>query len=271
MKISIFAFFFLLPVTLVDAQSSAPQLLPLVDQGALDQEAERTNAPTTSNETDGFIRVWTLVEAEIPGKQFGAVGKLNKKLGVVKQGGTGEPLYLISNPYPYMLSGYATITPGKHKIALVDIEKEGAPPIETLEVEVTPSSFHTLIILRNGEEYSLNLIADTVSSAGKGDDLPKVQPAVEGLVVYNSLEGSSTALVSENPPIQKVVASGVTGKIEGLPRNVINMKIATKVAEEIHNAEVEVNLRDYNSLTCVIIKDLYGRVVPALLPNAVNE
>lgn len=276
MKTAILAIFFILPFSIGFSQIENPLLMPAEDQLALDRKADQISRSVTaddSNSNDAYIRVWTLLDADVPSEQFGVVGKLSKKLGITSQIGSGESEFLVSNPYPYMLSGYAPIKPGNYKISLVDIDAKDADSLSSVEIEIKPSSFHTIMIERDGGNYSLKWMADSVSVSGdeSSSGAIKVKAAVEGLIIYNSIPGASTALASEQPAVQKLVNSRVIEKITGLPRSIIPMKIATKFNDKIVNAEAEINLRDYTSLTCVVVKDIYGRIVPAVIPNAVVE
>lgn len=248
-----------------------PPLLPMTEYGEEDLVGSVSAMEDEfDSATEAYIRVWTLIPPDEEAAQIGAVGKFSQPIRLEAIGSGGEPLPLVSNPYPFMLSGYRPVSSGKFELRLSQGVGEEAVNRARTEVELPPGSFTTVVISRDSTG-TFQVLVDLDSTTTKVDDKLVVKSRFPGLTVVNPFENLRSAVVAEGSAMRIIVNPSDRIHFPNVPRQIIPTKIVSEIDGNTFSSEVELDFRVHDSLTCLFIRDLYGRYVPAVLPNSASE
>lgn len=254
------------------AQEEEPAPPKILVQEADGSRPAEIGSPPEPN-GDASIRIWTLLPAEVPAEEFGVAPTLKDDLSLVYDLPDGTEQALVSKVAPYGLIGYRGIDPGGYKIRLVQKSKNGAKTeLASESLNLRPNSFTTLVLHKTGGSYKL-LAVDETGAARKplsesGDQPP---PPPKEIVFYDFLPNTQVSVEAKKPAIKKALSNGKIERIGNLPASIFTLETTGKIGKKPFTSQSEADLVSYDSLSYVLIEDIYGRVVPAVLPNAVMD
>ena len=247
-----------------DAPSPTP-VPPAIDQEVGDNALTDQEVPVDAS--FGYVRIWVMIPQELPADEFGAAPKLRDSLSLSYRTADGNEETLISNPYPYMIGGYREISPGKRTFQLNRKKGGESEVVGSLEMDVESKSFSTIAITKKGTSYQLEAIPDTETADEKSQsDASDTEPKKQ-IVCFNFLPGAKVVVSSVDPKFSVEVQPGNPVTIPDLPSKVFTMTTDGSYDGKSISGEFEVDLSGNDSMSYVIIQDIYGRTVPALLPS----
>lgn len=231
--------------------------------------------PTSPAKTapQAYLRYLCASEGNVPPKAFGEWPQFQPPRRLAVEGTPGGPLLLAPSFLPLSSSNYqpVTLTPGKIVVQELSADPADNPPKKTLaSLNFQPKAdrFYTLLIRGEESGQMLDLLEDETAilpPAKEGEAAPPPRRSLRclvlepGLRVRISCPGAGVKL--EVGPEKPVVA-------ENLRKGLWALELAGKNKGQSFTTTVELDLESPGNWTLFFMKDIYGRVAPALKKDA---
>lgn len=232
--------------------------------------AQESDTPVTEgadSSTSAWLRVWVMIPPEALPKTVGDQPSLNDKLSLLIGSEGQEPHYLVSNATPFQTTGYIEIPPNPQQIRLVKPSGDSVIDLARVSVQPKAGSFLTAVVQKSGAGYSLALIDDTPKPPPPAQPGQPPPPPPKQILFYNFLPEFSSEVLSEDPSFTRPLVYGRPQIVTGLPAKLFYVQMPRKTGNRTNMSNTEVDTQLNDSLSFLVIKDFYGRVVAKLLPN----
>lgn len=220
-----------------------------------------------------YLRYFCASEGNVRPKVFGEWPQYQPPRQLALEGGPSGSLLLASNLLPLSSASYQPVALVPAKIILQELAADPAektPPKTLLTLNFQPKADHyyTLLIRGAGAENKLDLLEDepaVLPPAKEGEAAPPPRRSLRCLVLEPGLRVQvscpEAGVKLEAGPEKPVVA-------ENLRKGLWALELAGKNKGQSFTTTVELDLESPGNWTLFFMKDIYGRVAPALKKDA---
>jgi hypothetical protein len=235
-------------------------------QDATDSASDGVEANVSSS---AWLRVWVMLPPEIMPEVVGNQPKLADKLSLGYDAGEGQLQLLVGRATPFTTTGYTELPAANTTLRLVRKTGDKTSDLAKVSAPLKAGSFYTVIVQKQGGRHTLALVDDTPKPPEKKKDSAETPP--KQVVFHNFLADSPTEISSTNPPFKQEIHFGKSATVSDLPARVFNVTMPVKTGDKVDTTSIEIDLRTYDSLSFLIVKDLYGRTAALVFPNGKLE
>ncbi len=211
-----------------------------------------------------------MIPAEVPAPILGDEPKLAENLNLVYNDEGDKPQSIAGNLRPFSVGGYAEFTPATREIRLIQNNGKSQLELAKAKVEMKPGSFHTIIVQKANGQYALSSIDDTPPPP-KNADGSTAPPPSKRIIFYNFLPGDTVNISSKDAGFLKTVSFGSPQMAAGLPGKIFSVQMPLKTKKREFTSDIEVDLQTNDSLSFVIVQNLYGKTAAFVIPNGKVE
>lgn len=228
-----------------------------------DELSSPTPMLSPEEEKAAFVRIW-----------FAGIGGDGLQICLSNPSQAGEPLVIAKNPRNFSFStGYRDVPAGKYSVLIVS-EKLPESPLATVNADLRSKEFYTLLIQSHSGRPHITLIDDTLTSkrpkATSGT--PTDPEYTRAMTVFHFAPEYRIELQVEAIPIDHNLPFGREFSLANLPKKDLNLKVlAQKGDEPPVVSEVEVELATHESVSVLLITDVYGRFAPRAILNGLLD
>ncbi len=258
--------------TPLSGQQESPAADRAPQEGSASAQATPVPHPPKPR-TEAYVRTWIMLPADEPTAMVGEAPDLKDRLRIEYSQGSGSPQVLVNRATPFQLRSYTEIPPGRYTFRMVR-DRDGDPEeIASADVTLKAGSFVTLIAYPKDGRIVFTLADDTKSArqAPEREGAQPPPPPPKEIVFYNFVPATTVRVRSEEPAFERTLHYGAVERISPLPAKLLNIQTIQTVNDREQIITTEVDLPIYDSLSFVIVQDIYGRSVPGTVPNAVVD
>jgi hypothetical protein len=205
-------------------------------------------------ESMAFVRIWHMV----PGSQGVKIAALVP--------GEEAPRILVQKPPASFYCGYRDLKPGSNKIQVLSLRQ---PPEILAQTEALfgKKGFYTILVSSKGKGYSIQVIDDTVRMPEEKEGVAIESLPPPQLKLYQFIEGAEVVVQAIEAGRQAPLEFGKMVEFKGLAPGVLTLKLDCKEAKGVIETQTDVSLSAGSSYSLIVIRDIYGRFSPRVLPN----
>lgn len=197
---------------------------------------------------EGYIRIWNMLPAT------------NGTFSLRKAGSAPSEPDLFARATSYNYASYFGLPPAKYRLA---VHKSGdtTTPLKTVEVDLKPDYFFTILISPKAGAVNVEIVNDTI----------KPDAATGTVTIRNYFPGATVAVSTATMAISDALAYGESHTATGLPLDRVSMRLNVRLAEGAPiQSRVEPDLKGVTRATLLIIPDSYGRFAPIVTFDGKN-
>lgn len=225
---------------------------------------------------EAYLRYLCAADGNVPPKQFGDWPLFSPTLRLAVEGGPSGPQILASNLLPLSSGGYQPVALAPGKIVIQELPADPAdktPPktLTSLNFQPKAGRFYTLLIRGKGGEIKLDLLEDELAvlpPAKEGEKPPPPRRSLRCLVLEPGLQ---VKIASPEAGIQLAAGPDKPVVAENLRQGLWSLELAGENKGQAFSTTVELDLESPGNWTLFLMKDIYGRVAPALKKDASLE
>lgn len=232
------------------------------------QEAVPTPSPSPSpRQVPAHVRVFFAIPSDQAPPEFGVAPSYSGVFQMLLAGRSGEPIVLVSNPYPFMVAGYQEVPPGRASLTLsASATGVAANPTELRLAEDTlnlvPGGFYTIVVSGTPERPVITSYDDVQKNA-------EGKPVRSSIRFLNFLDGVSVEVKSSESVLAAKLPSGTVVDRPNIPSGVFVLETLIQGADgKAQMRRSEINTGESPHLLFTVAMDIYGRIVPFILPTA---
>lgn len=187
----------------------------------------------------GYLRFWDMLPPA------------NGAFELCKAGAGAEASSVLSGT-AYRYSSYTEFPAGRYKF---EVYKKGdrTKPLKTLDVDLRPQTFFTIIVGPKAGTIDVELVADTND--------PKVTSGM--LIIRNYFPGLTVSVTAEGQALADRMVYGQSNSVASLPLKRLPIVLRTTLPNGTPaESEAEADFQASNRATLLIIPDSYGRFRP---------
>jgi hypothetical protein len=239
------------------------------------QESSPSPSPSpeseeTAKDHSAYLRVWTMIPAEVPAPIVGDAPKLAEDLTLVYMDEAGMPQPIASHLEPFTASGYAEYSPETRKILLVRKAGKSLQELSHTKAGMRPGMFLTVVVQKENGSYSLSILDDTPKPPEQKPGEPPPPPPKQ-LLLHNFLAGEAFTVSSKDASFSRNVPFGSPQLVTELPGKIFNIQVPMTVKKRQYISNIEVDLKANDSLSVLLVKNLYGQTAVMVLPTGKLE
>jgi|GEM_PF-1052608 len=220
-----------------------------------------------------YLRYLCASEGNVAPKIFGEWPLFQPALRLAVEGGPGGPLLLASSFLPLSSSNYQPVALAPGKIVIQELSADPAdktPPktLASLNFQPKAGRFYTLLIRGTLPGLKLELLEDepaVVPPSKDGEEPPPPRRSLRCLVLEPGLQ---VKIASPEAGIQLAAGPDKPVVAENLRQGLWSLELAGENKGQTFATTVELDLESPGSWTLFFMKDIYGRVAPALKKDA---
>jgi hypothetical protein len=171
-------------------------------------------------------------------------------------------------------SGYAEIPPGRGKLEVREISTQD-PKLRgiaraSLALETKPGLFYTAVLVEQGKEPQLEFWEDPPARRPAEKDQPAPEPE-RSLRCFVLVPGTEVEVTSMEAGLQVKAAFGKPGKSSKLKSGIWNVETKVLQAGSPVISSVELDLTEPGNWSIFFLRNIYGKIGPSLIKDAVAE
>ena len=122
---------------------------------------EPSPTPEAASTASAYLRVWSMLPAEVPATTVGDAPSLAENLSLVYMDEAGSPQSIAKHLEPFNTSGYAECSPAIRKILLVRKSGSALQELAQAKTSIRKGMFLTVVVQKENGRYLLSVIDDT--------------------------------------------------------------------------------------------------------------
>lgn len=231
---------------------------------------EPSPTPEAASTASAYLRVWSMLPAEVPAPIVGDAPSLAEELDLVYMDEAGAPQFLARHLRPFSTNGYAEQEPATRKILLVRKTGSSFQELAKLDAVLKANTFFTVVVQKENGRYFLALIDDTLKPPKQEPGQPPPPPPKQ-IVLHDFLPGDAITVSSKAAGFSQTVSFGAPQIITGLPEKIFDIQVPLKIKNREFLNNIEIDLKENDSLSVLIVQNLYGRPAVTVIPNGKLE
>lgn len=207
----------------------------------------------------------------VPPQQFGEWPLFKPALRLAVEGGPSGPQILASSLLPLSSGGYQPVSPAPGKIVIQSVPPDPqSPPValSSLDFKPKPGRFYTLLISGGGTALKLDLLEDEpaiLPPAKEGEEPPPPRRSLRCLVLE---PGTRVKISCPGAGLQLENTSARPALAENLKAGLWTLEIEGEIQGQPFTTTLELDLESPGNWSLFFMKDIYGRIGPALKKDA---
>lgn len=220
-----------------------------------------------------YLRYLCASEGNVPPKVFGEWPQFQPPRRLAVEGTPGGPLLLAPSFLPLSSSNYQPVALASGKVVIQELSADPAdktPPkiLSSLNFQPKAGRFYTLLIRGDATAQKMELLEDepaVVPPAKEGEEPAPPRRSLRCLILE---PGVRVQISSPEAGIQLAAGPDKPVVAENLRKGLWNLQLSGDNKGQPLATTVELDLESPGNWTLFLMKDIYGRVAPALKKDA---